>query len=244
MKHLVFPLLFLLATTCLSCGDSAKPTVSNATDGGSDNPFTTAAMKLKGPVQTMTKQVYTANIWEETRYEFAKDGHVTTIVEDLSSCGDQRTVRFDEKGAVVDTTYHLEGCYDPDDVLEPAPEAEAPQRYTGEYSEVTDDYLIGAWFNDQGCMTRYHLNNGKDSLVMEFLYDADQTTLTYISYDLVREDGATSLGFDIAQYDEHGNPIQWAVSAPREPYPAEIVDMLDEFIPALYVETASYTYYK
>lgn len=247
MKLFAIVLMCVVATAFQGCGDRPKPAdaqqgADSRTETVADNPRSTAGMQLKGPVKTMTKHVYTANLWMETLYEFAEDGHLTTIVEDLSSCGDQRTVRFDEKGAVVDTTYHLEGCYDPDDAVELEPEA--PQRYTGEYSEVTDDYLIGAWFNDQGCMTRYHLNNGKDSLTMEFLYDKDQTTLTRISYDLVREDGATSRVFVFPQCDEYGNPLQWAVSAPREPFPAEVVDMVEEFIPALFVEVASYSYYK
>ena len=246
MKHLVLPLAFVFVMTLLSCGDAPKQADPQAKMVVPSNPYSTAAMKLNGPVQTMTRRIYTANIWEETRYEFAPDGHLTTLIQDKSSCGDQMIVRFDDKGAVIDTTYDLSGgCYDPaDDELLALDTNVAAQRYTGEYSQATDDYYISAVFNDQGVMTRYHLNDGISDLQMRFFYEADQTTLSEIQYDLVNEDGDLSKGYVIAQKDERGNPTQWAITAPREPFPAEMISMIDEIIPALFIEQASYTYYK
>lgn len=249
MKRLVLLFLSALVLAFASCEGRPKTgmDLSDATSNMETtvvNPHSTAGMGLKGPVKTMVEAVYTANIGEETRYEFAPDGHLTTLVEDLSSCGDQRIVTFDAQGEVVDTTYHLEGCFDPNEEPLPLPEAAELKRYTGDYTEVTDDYFIGAQFNDQGCMTHYHFNDGKDGLTMDFLYADDQTTLTRIAYDLVREDGVYSFAFEMNQFDDRGNPIQWAVAAPREPFSSEIVSMLDEFIPALFVKRASYEYYQ
>lgn len=249
VKHLLFLLLGAVAMAFQACAGrpespGSRPEAESNSGTVVDNPRSTVGMGLKGPVKTMTEAIFTANIWEETRYEFAPDGHLTTLVEDLTSCGDQRIVTFDAQGRVVDTTYRLEGCFDPDEVPAPLPEVVEPKRYTGDYSEVTDAYYVGAQFNDQGCMTHYHLNNGKDGLTMDFLYADDQTTLTRIAYDLVREDGASSLAFNITQYDDWGNPIQWPIVAPREPLSPEIVSMIDELIPALFVKRASYEYYK
>ena len=244
MKHLVLSVFFLAAMTLISCGDRPEQSDSKADKVASDNPRTTEAMGLKGPVKTMTRRIYTATIWEETRYEFAPDGSLTTLVQDKSSCGDQMIVRFDDKGAVVDTSYDLSGgCYDPADD-DPVALDDEPQRYTGEYSKATDDGYVSAKFNDQGVMTSCHVNNGNASLQMQFVYEADQTTLSEIQYSLVNDDGDLSKGYVIAQKDSYGNPTQWAISAPREPFPVEIILMIDEFIPAMFIEQASYIYYK
>lgn len=246
MKRLILFLLVITLVGLASCGDQPKQTPAQTPDV-SLNPNSVAGMNLKGPVKTMVKRVYTANIWEETRYEFAPDGHLTTIVQDKSSCGDQMIVHFDASGAVVDTTYDLSGgCYDPADELNAMPPEGMPdpEVFSGEFSEATSDHFISAKFNDQHAMTDYHANDGKADLTAHFLYEEDQTTLKELRYELSDEDGNISREIVIPQVDEHGNPIQWAVGYPTEPFPVEILSMTEEFFPALYVETASYEYYK
>ena len=245
MKQLLLFFALIAMMGLHSCGNQTKQMPTDGSDTATANPYSLEGMNLKGPVKTMTESIFTANIWEETRYEFAQDGHLTAIIQDKSSCGDQMIVHFDAKGAVVDTTYDLSGgCYDPADDLVVMDEMPEPEIYTGDYSEKTDDHYISAKFNEKNMMTNYHANDGVASLTMQFLYEADQTTLSEIKFELSNEDGNLTREYVIAQKDAYGNPTQWAISAPQEPFPVEIIPIVDELIPAMYIKTASYEYYK
>jgi len=258
MKTFHYLAFLLVAVFFIACQNTQQQNAANPSESKCDNPYTLEKMHLKGPVKMMVKSVYDANIWSDTYYYFAPDGHLDSIAQEITSYGDRMTLAFDDCGRVVDTSFFIQygdaDGVDPVDVdMNPTlgfasslvkDRGPLPEGTHTHQSELVDGISLENDLNDMGYVTRFKGDGEGKTLIVDFSYEEDGKTPSYVHYVYSDEGQTEEDAFETKQYDENGNPILWPVNAPYGGLSLDMFYMWDEFLTGLYVERFTYEYYK